>query len=207
YRQRGDNRPEALARDPVNRLVWKFNRRRLDFEAIRDAGLTVSGSLDATMGGRSVAINATPFPPRRTVYGVIDRLGLDGVYRTFDFASPDASSPRRLVTTVPQQALFLMNSPFVIEQSRRLAARADLSDGTPEERVGRLYELLFGRAPDHKERALGVEFLRRQELSGPSLSPGAKSDSPSEQPTPVGLTPWEEYAQVLLLTNEFVFVD
>ena len=171
YRQRGDNRPEALARDPLNRLYWKFNRRRLEFEAMRDALLAVSGSLDATMGGRSVSINAPPYPPRRTVYGYIDRLGLDGVYRTFDFASPDASSPRRLVTTVPQQALFLMNSPFVIDQARRLAGRSELADSPPEARVSRLYERLFGREPDPRELALGVAFVRRQEESGPSLPP------------------------------------
>ncbi len=171
YRQRSDNRPEALAKDPLNRLVWKYKRHRIEFEAMRDSLLAVSGSLDSTMGGRSVAINDPPFPPRRTLYGYIDRLSLDGVYRTFDFASPDASSPRRLVTTVPQQALFLMNSPFVIAESRRLAAIVSQGGDTPEGRVRRLYERLFGREPDPSELALGVEFVRRQEAAGPSLPP------------------------------------
>ena len=102
--------------------MWRFNRQRLDFEAMRDSLLAVSGSLDPTIGGPSTPITERPFSTRRTVYGFIDRQNLDGLYRTFDFAVPDATSPRRFVTTVPQQALFLMNSPFLHEQARRLAA-------------------------------------------------------------------------------------
>jgi hypothetical protein len=195
YRQRSEGRPGAMAKDPLNRLYGRFNRRRLEFEAMRDALLAASGALDLTMGGRSVPITEPPFPGRRTVYGFIDRQNLDGLYRTFDFASPDTSSPRRLATTVPQQALFLMNSPFVIEQSRRLASRRELSEGPPEARVSRLYKRLFGREPDGRELAMGVEFVRRQAEAGPQVS--------ADQ----GLSPWGEYAQVLLLTNEFVFVD
>jgi hypothetical protein len=198
YRQQSLNRPECLARDPENRLVWKFNRRRLEFEAVRDALLAASGSLDPTMGGRAVPIFEAPFPPRRTVYGFIDRQNLEGTYRTFDFASPDASSPRRFVTTVPQQALFQMNSPFVTDQARRLAARPDLNESSPGEHVGQFYRLLFGREPDDRERSLGVAFVDRLERSGTAAPGGSKGP---------GLSPWGAYAQVLLLTNEFVFVD
>ncbi len=190
YRQQSENRSEAIAKDPLNRLWWKFNRRRLEFEAIRDSLLAVSGSLDTEMGGRSVAINDPPFPPRRTVYGYIDRLSLDVVYRTFDFASPDASSPRRLVTTVPQQALFLMNSPFVIAQSRRLAARLESAGEMPEERISQLYQNLFGREPAANEQALGVAFLGRQRDAGPSLPPplwsyGVARLAPESQGSPL----------------------
>src|SRR5205823_5916971 len=83
YQQKSDNRPDCQERDPQNRLLWKFNRRRLDFEATRDALLAVSGRLDPTMGGRSVPLTASPFSNRRTVYGFVDRQNLDGVYRTF----------------------------------------------------------------------------------------------------------------------------
>ena len=110
-------------RDPQNQLLWRFNRQRLDFESMRDSVLAVSGTLDTTQGGRRSSLNeAAAVPPRRTVYGFIDRQNLDGVYRTFDFAVPDATSPKRFVTTVPQQALFLMNSPFMQEQAKRLAS-------------------------------------------------------------------------------------
>jgi hypothetical protein len=190
YRQRSEPRSECLAVDPENRLYWKFNRRRLELEALRDAVLAVSGALDPAMDGRPVPLFEPPFPPRRTVYGFIDRQNLEGSYRTFDFASPDSSSPRRFVTTVPQQALFLLNSPFALDQSRRLAALAE-GQGSPEARVRWLYQRLFGREPDGREVALGVAFVRRQQAGG----------------TADKLSPWGEYAQVLLLTNEFVFVD
>jgi hypothetical protein len=205
YRQRSDHRPDVEARDQSNTLYGRFNRRRLDFESMRDALLASSGALDPVMCGRAVTISEPPFPPRRTVYGYIDRQNLDPVYRTFDFASPDTSSPRRIATTVPQQALFLMNSPFVIEQAKRLAALPELSTGSPEERVTRVYERLFSRAPRPNDLALGIEFIRRQAEAGPSPRWDPKAGSPAKGAA--GLSPWEEYAQVLLLTNEFMFVD
>src|SRR4029077_10865262 len=137
-----------------NHLVWKFNRRRLDFEAIRDSLLAVSGRLDVTMGGRSIALTAAPFTLRRTVYGFIDRQNLDGLYRTFDFAVPDATSPRRVVATVPQQALFLINSPFLHEQSRRLAASVRPEDSSdPSFGIRRLYRRVLLRDPEPGELA------------------------------------------------------
>ncbi len=190
YRQQSASRPDAVAIDPENRLVWKFNRRRLDFESLRDALLSASGALDSSVGGRPVPLSDTPFTTRRTVYGYIDRQNLDGVFRTFDFASPDSSSPRRYTTIVPQQALFLMNNPFVIEQAKRLGALPELAEGLPANRVNRLYRRLFGREPTAGETTLGIGFVQSQERSGTS-----------------GMSPWEEYAQVLLLTNEFAFVD
>src|SRR5262249_22789954 len=124
YQQASDP-PEELAKagenaDPDNRLFWKMNRRRLDFEAQRDTLLAVSGRLEARMGGAPVELTTTPFVLRRTLYGFIDRQNLPGLFRTFDFPSPDSTSPQRYETTVPQQALFLMNGPFVMEQVRRL---------------------------------------------------------------------------------------
>jgi len=173
YRQRSENRPECLAKDPENRLLWKFNRRRLEFEATRDALLAVSGTLDPAVGGHPVALNEPPYPARRTVYGYIDRQNLDGLYRTFDFASPDATSPRRFVTTVPQQALFLMNSPFVIDQAKHLAAAADRQGGDAVARVNFYYQRLYGRDPSPGERDLAVGFVARQLGAGPSLPPPA----------------------------------
>jgi hypothetical protein len=64
------------------------------------------------------------------VYGFIDRQNLPGVFRTFDFASPDTTSPQRYVTTVPQQALFMMNSPFVLEQTQALTKQVGV-EGEP----------------------------------------------------------------------------
>src|SRR5262249_45816662 len=143
------------------------------------------------MGGAAVDILDAPFIGRRTVYGSIDRQNLPGLFRTFDFASPDTTSPQRYQTTVPQQALFLMNSPFVVEQARRLAGRSELARAAgPEERIRRLYRLAYSRVAGPDEVALGLNFLQAA-----SQEPGGS------------LGPWERYAQVLLLANEFSFVD
>ncbi len=107
YRQSSDPRPELLAKDPENRLYGRSNRRRLDFEATRDAILAASGTLDATMGGRGVPIGEPPFPPRRTIYGFIDRQNLDPVYRTFDFRQPRREQSASVyITTVPGSRRF-----------------------------------------------------------------------------------------------------
>src|SRR5262249_20657889 len=131
YQQSSDAVPGAKEKapslDPENRLLWHFNRQRLDFESMRDSLLAVSGELDASTGGKPVELFRKPFALRRTVYGFIDRQFLPGVLRAFDFANPDMHSPQRLDTTVPQQALFFMNSPFVVERARALVERPDIS--------------------------------------------------------------------------------
>src|SRR5205823_13315043 len=129
-----------------NQLLWKMNRQRLEFEPMRDALLTVAGRLDTTLGGRPIDLFASPFTARRTVYGFIDRQDLPGTFRVFDFASPDVSTPMRPQTTVPQQALFGMNSAFVVEQARALTARADVAQaGDTTARIQALYRLIFAR--------------------------------------------------------------
>jgi hypothetical protein len=175
--------------DPDNRLLSHQNRQRLDFEALRDSLLWASGRLDTRAGGAPVEITNAPFSPRRSVYGFIDRQNLPGLFRTFDFASPDSSTPQRHTTTVPQQALFLLNGPFVVEQAKALAARPDVTAHAESGgRIAYLYHLLYGREPDAEEVALGRRFV---ESAGKDKS----------------LSPWEKYCQVLLLSNEFAFVD
>jgi hypothetical protein len=191
YRQVSDDRADGLAADPDNRLLWKMNRHRLDFEAQRDALLAVVGRLDRSAGGPSVDILAAPFSGRRTLYGFIDRQNLPGVFRTFDLASPDAHTPKRHSTTVPQQSLYLMNSPFVQAQARALAERPDVAGlPTPAKKIEALHRLLYQRRPDAEETALGLAFVDE----------AAKAAA-------AGMSPWAQYAQVLLLANEFVFVD
>src|SRR5207302_2510070 len=120
------------------------NRRRLDLEAIRDALLFVSGRLDTKMYGRPVDVVGNPADRRRTVYGLVDRQTLPGLFRAFDFASPDATAERRPFTTVPQQALFGMNAPFMMEQAKALAARAD-GAATPQTKAAALVRLALAR--------------------------------------------------------------
>ncbi|MEA2708600.1 MAG: hypothetical protein QOF78_1201 [Phycisphaerales bacterium] len=155
---------EAIARDPENRLLWRMNPRRLDLEAMRDSLLAASGEIDLTMGGRPVDILAQPFVPRRTVYAYIDRQNLPGMFRTFDLASPDATSGQRFATSVPQQALFIMNSPFVIEQSKKLAARPEVKEQPDAaKRVNTLFRVALGRTPSKAELELGVKFVTTEE--------------------------------------------
>ncbi|MFN0053342.1 MAG: PSD1 and planctomycete cytochrome C domain-containing protein [Planctomycetales bacterium] len=195
YQQASDDRSEAFGADPDNRLYWKMPRKRLEFEPQRDALLAVGGRLDTSGGGHPVDLFAAPFTPRRAVYGFIDRQDLPGTLRVFDFASPDVSTAQRPQTTVPQQALFGMNSPFVIEQAERLAAHHDVaSRRDAADKVHALYRLVFARRPEPAELAVGVAFLA--EVPGDS----------GDRTTP-GLSLLAQYAQALLLANEFVFVD
>src|SRR5258708_7188706 len=149
WQQASDDRSEGLKIDPENRWLWKMNRHRMQFEPMRDALLAVAGRLDPTLGGRPVDLYARPFPTRRGVYGFIDRQDLPGTFRVFDFASPDVSTPMRPQTTVPQQALFAMNSPLVVEQAKALAARAEVAQASDTSaRIQALYRLIFARAAD-----------------------------------------------------------
>ena len=197
YQQASIDRPECRRADPENRLLWRFPRRRLDLEAMRDTLLFVSGRLDRKMGGRPVDVANDPKNGRRTVYGLVDRQSLPAVFRAFDFASPDQSAERRPRTTVPQQALFSMNAPFVIEQAKALAARSEVA-GAPiqndDARITALFRLAVARVPESAE----LESARRF-LSAVDSAPGHRDRSQ--------LSRWEQLAQVLLMTNELLFVD
>ena len=175
YQQRSDDNPKFAAIDPSNQLLWRMNRRRLDFEAMRDTVLSMAGKLDlSTMGGHAVDIVGTNYSARRTVYGFIDRQNLPGLFRTFDFASPDTTSPQRFNTTVPQQALFLLNSPFAVDQTRNLLTRATPPNQSGDAfKIRALYEVLFQRPPDRDEIRLGEAFLQQQQkvpVPAPELS-------------------------------------
>lgn len=180
--------------DPDNRLLARMNRKRFDFESLRDALLACSGNFDSKMYGAPVDITKSPFAGRRTLYGFIDRQNLPGLFRTFDFASPDATNPYRFQTTVPQQALFLLNSPFVQEQARALVKRDEVAGAADTTaKIQALYRLVYGRGADADEVRLGERYL-------------AEADHGSS-PMESGMGAWERYGQVLLLANEFVFVD
>jgi hypothetical protein len=186
YRQASDARDDAMRMDPANRLLWRTNRRRLDFEAMRDSLLSVSGDLDTKLGGPAVEMLQEAFVPRRTIYGLIDRMNLPGLFRTFDFPSPTASSPGREQTTIPPQALYLMNNHFVTECAQRLIARPDVvTILNRDARVRRIYRILLARDAADSELTLSQEFL------------GTKPSAAS----------WVQFTQALMLTNEFVFID
>ena len=165
FLQTADVRADALAKDPDNDLNWRAQRRRLDFEAMRDSMLRVAGRLEsAKIGGQPFDLSANFSEPRRTLYGSIDRQNLPAFFRTFDFANPDYHVPKRNQTTTPQQALWMMNHPFTRSQAEALSAKvATLS--TPEAKVKALYLAVLGRAPTKEETSLALEYLRDAELA------------------------------------------
>jgi len=201
YQQASVDRENGRQVDPENRLLWRMNRKRLDFEALRDALLAASGQLDPVVGGTAVELTKAPWTPRRTIYGTIDRQNLPNMFRTFDFASPDTHSPLRFTTTVPQQALFMMNSPFVRDQVRALAGRSEFQVADARSRVTQLYRLALARQPSEQELLLGEAYLDQELSPAPVAAAGAPPVSGD------AMTPWERYVQVVLLSNEFVFVD
>jgi len=169
YRQSSDVPEAVLQKDPENRNWGRMNRRRLDLEQMRDTLIAASGHLDVShVGGKSVDLWSMPFTRRRAVYGFIERQNLPGIFRTFDFASPDSTSARRFYTTVPQQALFFMNSPFAAEQARSLSQRPEIRSATSDAQgVRRLYRLLFDRYPDEDETKAGIAYLSRGRVPTP----------------------------------------
>ncbi len=166
--------------DPENRKLWRFNRHRLDAEGIRDSLLFVSGKLDSKEGGTPEQFSLENH--RRTAYGFISRRKLDAVLSLFDFPNPNNTSEQRMETNVPLQRLFFLNSDFIAAQSKALAERVG---NVPENsgKIEKAYQILFQREPTSEEKDLGLQFLRETHDS------------------------WFQYAQVLLGSNEFSFVN
>jgi len=186
YRQGETLQPEFAERDPGNRLLWQMNRKRLDFEAMRDSVLSVSGSLSLQQGGRSVRIDDKPDANRRTVYAFVNRQNLPNLFRTFDFAGPDTTCPQRFTTTVPQQALYLLNSPFIETQAKRLSKRVEVRAVADDSRIRVLYRLAYQREPSAGELVLARQFVD-------NFVPSAVA--------------WERLGQALLVSNEMMFID
>ena len=164
--------------DPENQYLWRVQRRRLDLEQMRDTLLLLSGQLNQAMYGRPGAIDNLDYR-RRTVYTFVERQNVPSVVKNFDAANPDSSTARRVTTTVPQQALFAMNAPFVTQAAQAIAKRTRTSD--PAAQIGQLYTIILGREPSTEELNLGLTFV----------------DNAS----------WDQYAHILLMTNEAIFID
>ena len=212
YQQSSDDHHRHETRDPENRLLSKWNRRRLDFEAMRDTLVFVTGKLDPAIGGRPVPLqsqdtaNPNAYSKRRTVYGTIDRDNMLSLLGYFDFANPDLSTAQRDTTTVPQQALFFFNDPFVMQQACSLAASADFQlFETTRERIQYVYQQLFQRDPTPAEIELANRFLAAEESDVSRLE--NSTTTPRTRGWLRPLQPWERFAQVLLMSDELMFVD
>ncbi|MBK9167060.1 MAG: DUF1553 domain-containing protein [Bryobacterales bacterium] len=176
YQRASQTNAANEAEDPDNRYHWRQNRRRLDAEPLLDAMLAVSGELDLTPGGVSQAFDAKL--RRRTVYANLGRFKQDETLSLFDLPAAAVTCEQRVVTNVPLQKLFFLNSDVVERRARALAPRIE-QDG-----IAGAYRLLFQREPNEREAALARRFLD-----------GAGPDK------------WKLYAQVLLSSNEFAYVD
>jgi hypothetical protein len=156
-----DNRylKHAMQVDPENRWLWRMNPRRLTFEELRDSMLQVTDALDGQMGGRATDLFKQPFSSRRTVYGLVDRQFFATTLRVFDFANPDLHVAQRNETTVPQQALFFLNHPMVLDRAKMLAEQTRSED--PRQGIAQLYQKVFQRSPDPEELVAALELLQQ----------------------------------------------
>jgi hypothetical protein len=211
YRQSSLDHPKAAGIDPGNELLWKFNRRRLDAEAIRDAMLFVSGNLD------SKTRVTHPFPAEerwdftqhrpfdavyaskhRSVYLMQQRIRKHPFLELFDGADPNVITSVRTINTTPLQALFMMNDPFAHEQASGLARRVISARPTDGERLDLAYQLALGRPPTREETEASLEHRKNH------AARLAKPESPGGDPTEVT---WSSLARVILSGNEFVYLD
>ena len=192
YQQSHAIDPENLKLDPINRYLWHFQPRRLEAETIRDSLLAAGGNLDPKMFGPSVLDNTL----RRSVYLRVKRSELLPIMTMFDAPEPTQSIGERSITTVPTQALAMMNSTFVRQQAEKLSARIRLSKDDPLESVIDLgYQLALGRMPSEPERVGMIAFIKKQRTA----SSGDSEDSSKQSLI--------EFCHVLLCLNEFIYID
>jgi hypothetical protein len=203
--------PAAMADDPANTWYGRFDRHRLDAEAVRDALLSAAGHLDASRPG------SHPFPPiaawawtqhnpfkevyasdHRTVYLMTQRLLRHPFLALFDGPDTNTTTDRRESSTVPLQALFLMNNPFVHEQARGLARRMMTAGSDDGARIAFGFEVTLGRPPARDEIETARQYLRRYREEMARLG-AAEPEQQAEA--------WASLAHVLLASNEFIYVD
>jgi hypothetical protein len=196
--------------DPNDELLWRFPRRRLDAESIRDAILALGGNLDRSPAGPH------PFPPlgtiftqhapfymvyptnRRSIYLMTQRIKRHPFLALFDGPDPNTSTAKRTITTVPTQALFFMNDPFVHDQSDGFARRLIASGVDQGDRIRLAYRMALAREPTETELVNGRVFLERyqRQLQADGVPTGEHS-----------LLTWAAFARTLFAGNEFVFID
>lgn len=204
----------ATAADPENRLHWRFDRRRLEAEEIRDSILAVSGRLDRTLGGTLLTFrpreyvtstaNADPVnytSRRRSLYLPVIRSALYDVYTAFDFGDPTVMNGDRPSTTVAPQALFVMNSRIVLDETRAMAkSLLDATDIDDAARVQRAYWICFGRPATRAEIDRARQFTTH--LLSIYASHGTARDSAEAR-----TAAWQSLCKSLIASNEFFFIE
>ncbi len=208
YRQASDYRPEAAAKDPSNNLLWRYDRRRLEGESIRDTALAVAGLLNPQLGGPSVLPPVPAGVPasqwkasadlashyRRSIYTLIRRNAPYPMLDTFDMPDTHLSCGRRATTTTPLQALTYLNSEQTLDWAAALAKRVRSQAGDdPSRQVEAAYHLAFNRAPAGAEKDTALTFLKQHQQTI------AKGD-----PEAATLT---DFCHALLNSSEFVYIN
>ncbi len=197
--------------DPENKLWWRFERRRLSAEEIRDSLLAVSGGLDREPGG------AHPFPPegdwrytqhkpfitaypsnKRSIYLMQQRITRHPLLEIFDGPDPNAATAVRAPSTTAIQSLYFMNDPLVHEQADNLAVRVGLALDSVAERIDYAHQLVFGRRATSDEVREAQEYLSQSKVR--LAAAGAARDE-------VARGALASYMRVLLSSNEFLFVE
>lgn len=206
YRQASAPRSEGLTADPDNQLLWRFPLRRLDAEALRDALLAISGELDHHFGGPYVPTRRTgegavevdesrPDARRRSVYLQQRRTQVTTLLELFDAPSITVNCSVRHTSTVPLQALTLMNSEFARRRADRFARRLETEVGAdPGQRVAQAFRLAAGRVPDPAEQAAVNRFLETQRAV-------YQAEKDAEQRV------WTDLCQMILSSNAFLYVE
>ena len=198
YQQSSRMDESKSAVDPTNQYLWRANRKRLSIEALRDSVLAVSGQLDLRHGGHPSPLWGDDYTRRRTLYGYINRFNLDPTLRAFDFPTPMQSQPSRTESIVAPQALFLMNSPFVTDQSRSLTkSHAFKTLQSDQERIDYLFARIFQRKPAENESTRVIKFVDFQVQLDKKAKPAKRFD----------MDPWPMIAQSMMMSNEFQYVD
>jgi hypothetical protein len=175
YRQSSAATKAGLAADAQDRLLWRYPPRRLEAETIRDAILAVSGALDRTMGGPGFDLfepntnyvkvynPKTTFGPtefRRMIYQARPRMQPDDTFGGFDCPDAGQTAPRRTVSITPLQALNLLNSPFLLQQSEIFAKRLQQASADAAEQLRLAFRLAFGREATESEQRAAANLIR-----------------------------------------------
>jgi hypothetical protein len=189
YRQNSQADAPVVAADPENKLLSRMNRRRMTVEQWRDSLLAATGKLESTVGGPSLEPQ-DPAQRRRTIYSHASRLELNRMLAMFDYPDPNVHADRRVETTTPLQKMFVLNSPFMVEQAAALAERLQGESLEDARQIERAYRLLYSRPPNEDEAKLGMDFLAGGAGGGPAT-----------------LERWHQYVHVLLAANELLYID
>lgn len=207
WRQSSALRPDLVAIDPDNRLLARAPRRRLDWEAWRDSLLVAAGTLDRDhRGGPGIDPLAVDALHARSLYARLDRQNVPGMLRSFDIANPDTAVHVRQRTTVPQQALAVLNAPLVVEAARRAADRvtAEIGGDAPATAfVTGLWRNVLARSPADDERAAALVWLAAEEVADATTTvPSAINAEQS-----AGMPARARLAHAVMATAEFQYVD